>query len=73
MRDVCLIVEGAYPRVTGGVAEWVQQLTSNLPALSFSVVSLAAEDSGLLAPAYAPPANVEFLLLLIISQKNLIL
>ena len=59
MRDVCLIVEGTYPRVTGGVAEWVHQLTSNLPAVSFSVVSLAAEDSSLLAPAYALPANVE--------------
>ena len=61
MHDVCLIVEGAYPRVTGGVAEWVQQLTSNLPAVSFAVVSLTGEDGDRLAPAYRPPANVELL------------
>lgn len=61
MHDVCLIVEGAYPRVRGGVAEWVQQLTSTLPDLSFSVVSLTGESVSDLKPAYRPAANVEVL------------
>lgn len=59
MYDVCLIVEGAYPRVRGGVAEWVHQLTGSLPDLSFSVVSLTGGDTSDLQPAYRPAANVE--------------
>jgi len=59
MRDVCLIVEGAYPRVTGGVAAWVHQLVSGLPELSFSVLSLVPADGVELPVVYAAPPGVE--------------
>ena len=59
MRDVCVIVEGAYPRVTGGVSAWVHQLVSGLPELSFSVLSLVPAGGAALPVAYAPPAGVE--------------
>ena len=61
MRDVCLIVEGAYPRVTGGVSAWVQQLVNGLPEVSFSVLSLVPEGGAELPVAYAPPAGVEII------------
>ena len=32
---VCLIVEGAYPYVVGGVSIWLQQLIENLPHINF--------------------------------------
>ncbi|MEO7022602.1 MAG: DUF3492 domain-containing protein, partial [Ktedonobacteraceae bacterium] len=38
MIDICLLVEGAYPYVTGGVSNWLHELVSNLPSLTFSVV-----------------------------------
>ena len=59
MRDVCVIVEGAYPRVTGGVSAWVHQLVGGLPELSFTVLSLVGEGGAALPAAYAPPPGVE--------------
>ena len=38
--DVCLIVEGCYPYVPGGVSSWVDWLMRNQPERSFSVVSI---------------------------------
>lgn len=47
---VCLIVEGAYPYVTGGVSSWVQGLMLSMPDVEFVVQTIAA----------APDANQEF-------------
>ena len=38
--DVCLIVEGAYPYVVGGVSAWVQDLIRNLPDIRFAIVAI---------------------------------
>lgn len=55
--DVCLILEGTYPRVTGGVSQWVQSLLELLGDLTFSVVHLGASAPS--APArYAAPPNL---------------
>lgn len=44
---VCLIVEGAYPYVTGGVASWVQHLLQSMPDVEFVIQTIAATaDSG---------------------------
>lgn len=59
MRDVCLVVEGSYPRVTGGVAQWAHDLVTGMPSLSFSVAALVPEDAPRLPHAYALPSNVE--------------
>jgi polysaccharide biosynthesis protein PelF len=42
--DVCIIVEGAYPYVNGGVSSWVQNLITALDPLTFHVVALKADD-----------------------------
>ena len=55
--DVCLIVEGCYPFVRGGVSAWVDWLMRGQPHLSFSMISiwpLPTEQ----APAYALPPNL---------------
>lgn len=42
--DVCLVVEGAYPFVAGGVSSWLDWLIRNQPELSFAVVAIVADD-----------------------------
>lgn len=38
---VCIIVEGTYPYITGGVSSWIQMLIENMPDIQFDVVHLA--------------------------------
>jgi len=41
--DICLILEGTYPYVTGGVSSWTHQLITSLPEFSFHLHCLVAE------------------------------
>ena len=55
--DVCIIVEGCYPYVPGGVSGWIDWLIRSQPTTSFSIVSLwPAPDAH--PPRYAMPPNV---------------
>ena len=57
VADVCLIVEGCYPYVQGGVAGWIDWLIRACPHLTFSVVALWPRPTG--QPVrYARPDNV---------------
>src|SRR5215212_5715931 len=38
--DVCLIVEGGYPYLLGGVASWMDALIRASPTLKFHVISI---------------------------------
>lgn len=38
---VCIVVEGTYPYITGGVSSWIQMLIENMPDIEFDVVHLA--------------------------------
>ena len=42
--DVCLIVEGAYPFVAGGVSSWMHDLIQAQSHLTFHLVVLTADD-----------------------------
>ncbi|KAA9009434.1 GT4 family glycosyltransferase PelF [Histidinibacterium aquaticum] len=55
--DVCLILEGSYPFVHGGVSTWTQDLIAGLPDLSFEVLAI---ESGARRrkPKYTFPPNV---------------
>jgi len=57
MVDVCLIAEGSYPYVTGGVSTWTNDLIKGLPDLDFAVVQVGhgADDE---RRAYERPANL---------------
>ena len=37
---VCLIAEGSYPYVTGGVGKWTHDLIGALPDVEFTVIAL---------------------------------
>ncbi|WP_298091457.1 DUF3492 domain-containing protein, partial [uncultured Sphingomonas sp.] len=38
--DICLIVEGAYPYVIGGVSGWLQDLITHLPDVRFAIAAI---------------------------------
>jgi glycosyltransferase involved in cell wall biosynthesis len=58
--DVCLIVEGCYPHITGGVASWLDWLMRNLPECSFSVISLVSGDEPRTNKYTFPPNLLRF-------------
>lgn len=55
---VCLIVEGAYPYVNGGVSSWMQALMHSMPDIEFVVQSIAASSGADLQFKYKIPPNV---------------
>jgi polysaccharide biosynthesis protein PelF len=57
IADVCLILEGAYPFVTGGVSSWMHELIKSQADLSFVIVALTA-DAKPREPRYELPPNV---------------
>ena len=55
---ICLIVEGTYPYITGGVSRWVHDLILGLNEFQFSIIHLRygpVPDE----VRYTPPENVE--------------
>lgn len=55
---ICLICEGCYPYVVGGVSSWVQQLIKLFPEYEFSVYAIAADVSYKGRFQYEIPDNV---------------
>ena len=55
--DVCILVEGCYPYVPGGVSAWIDWLIRSQPETTFRVVALWPKPTSQ-APRYPLPANV---------------
>jgi len=58
MNDVCLIVEGAYPFISGGVSSWLHALIRNLPDVTFALVHISDKPDPDRKPKYVLPPNV---------------
>jgi glycosyltransferase involved in cell wall biosynthesis len=56
--DVCLILEGTYPYVRGGVSSWVHELITGLPEVSFALLAISATRRGTTERRYELPRNV---------------
>ncbi|MHC4547834.1 MAG: GT4 family glycosyltransferase PelF [Planctomycetota bacterium] len=57
--DVCLVLEGTYPFVSGGVSSWVHHLTSHLSHLTFTVLHISPKRGYYTkGPVYQMPGNV---------------
>jgi polysaccharide biosynthesis protein PelF len=56
--DICLLLEGTYPYVSGGVSSWVHQIIRGLPELSFSIAFLGSERAAYDEVRYERPDNV---------------
>ena len=65
--DVCLLLEGTYPYVAGGVSSWTHDLMRTLPHLKFALVTLMPPS----APReyrYEMPSNVVSLTTVTLQQ-----
>jgi glycosyltransferase involved in cell wall biosynthesis len=58
ISDVCLLLEGTYPYVAGGVSSWVDQIVRGMPDLTFSLFYLGNQKAMSGAPHYKLPENV---------------
>ena len=56
--DVCLLLEGTWPYVRGGVSSWVHQMILGQPQLTFSVFFIGGQRQAYPRRAYEIPANV---------------
>jgi glycosyltransferase involved in cell wall biosynthesis len=68
IADVCLIVEGAYPYVSGGVSAWVHGLIQRQPTLRFEAVAILPEPPPP-AAKYGPLPNLSKLHHLYLSSS----
>lgn len=66
--DVCILVEGCYPFVAGGVASWLDWLMRKQPDLTFGVVAIMADDRPR-ESKYPPPPNLKYVKVLPLSRK----
>ena len=55
---ICMIIEGAYPYVTGGVSSWVQQEILSMPEHEFIIVTLVTSREEKREIKYKLPDNV---------------
>ncbi|MEZ3467763.1 MAG: GT4 family glycosyltransferase PelF [Schaedlerella sp.] len=55
---VCIVVEGCYPYVTGGVSSWVHGLIQSFPKLEFVILSIISSRSMSGKFTYQLPENV---------------
>lgn len=58
MHDVCLLLEGTYPYVSGGVSTWVYQLIQAMPHIAFSAFYLGPTRPKTRKLYYPIPHNV---------------
>ncbi len=66
--SVCLILEGSYPYIVGGVAAWVQQLILNLPELDFVIYTISPKEHQKIR--YTLPENVILHRDIVINKKH---
>jgi glycosyltransferase involved in cell wall biosynthesis len=56
--DVCLLVEGTYPFVSGGVSSWVHDIILGHPELRFAVLNVGSHPAAYGEPRFQLPDNV---------------
>ena len=58
MADVCLLLEGTYPYIQGGVSAWVHQIISTMPDIRFSIFFIGSQKETTPKQFYSFPENV---------------
>lgn len=56
--QVCLLLEGTYPYVAGGVSSWVHAIITQLPDVSFALLHIGGQQGSYGPARYALPDNV---------------
>lgn len=55
---ICIIAEGSYPYITGGVSAWIHQLISSLPMIDFKILSIMPDYQMVDEKRYPPLENL---------------
>ena len=55
---VCIIAEGSYPYITGGVSSWIHQLICSMPEIDFKILSIMPDYKKNLKVHYESPENL---------------
>ena len=55
---ICIIAEGSYPYITGGVSSWIQMLVSGLSRYRFVIFTIGPKESNKRKFNYIIPENV---------------
>ncbi len=71
MIDVCLLLEGTYPYVAGGVSTWVHQLISSIKDLRFGILFIAPYSDPTRTLKYEVPNHVLYLKEIYLHDYNL--
>ena len=58
VSDICLVLEGTYPYVTGGVSSWVHGVIKSLPEFNFSLLVILPDVEYAAEKKYEIPDNV---------------
>jgi glycosyltransferase involved in cell wall biosynthesis len=56
--DVCLLLEGTFPFVRGGVSSWVNEMLRAFPSIRFGIVFIGSREEDYTGAAYVLPDNV---------------
>jgi polysaccharide biosynthesis protein PelF len=67
-KTICLIAEGSYPYITGGVSSWIQDIISGLSDFNFIILAITADEDNELK--YKFPDNVISLESRILTEKQ---
>ncbi len=55
-KTICMITEGSYPYITGGVSSWIQDIITGLTDFNFIIYALSADEDNEIK--YKIPENV---------------
>lgn len=72
MSDICLILEGTYPYVQGGVSSWVHQIIKGMPDLKFTVLSIMPSPVDTKIERYEIPSNVQSIMDICVHDYRLV-
>lgn len=56
--EICIIAEGSYPYISGGVSSWINQLISEMKDIKFKVLSIMPSQTEKLEYKYKIPDNI---------------
>ena len=57
-KTICLLLEGTYPFIKGGVSSWIHQMISHYSQYQFYIINLAAQDYQMDDNVFDLPLNV---------------
>lgn len=70
--DVCLLLEGTYPYVSGGVSTWVHQIINALPEYQFSLFFIGSEKAANVKFKYTLPPNIISIEEIYLDRKSVV-